>query len=171
MASFASSYIPTTTASATRAADSLTVTGVTGLDYPLSLYAEWESAVDTAASRGVFWAGVSDSNRTYLRLASNRTVRAVMTAGGAEQGAENPGVTTAVGSVYKQAGRSNTDDIKAAISGTLSAGDTTATKPSAPTKFCFGNIEVGTEPFYGYLRRAAIFSRALSDAELQALTT
>jgi hypothetical protein len=49
--SFVSSPIPVAGASATRAADVLTVP-VSGIDYPLTLFAEFERAVDAEISAG-----------------------------------------------------------------------------------------------------------------------
>ncbi len=170
-AAFPSSYIPTTTASATRAADVLTVP-VSGIAYPVSLFCEWQWITSTAGSR--FTVGVnvngSDTNRSYLRIASNDTVRAIMSTGGVEQAAVSPGVTSLTGVVYKQAGRFAANDVNCAINGTVGSADTSATDPTAPTIIRFGSTDSGTEQPFGYLRRAALFNRALSDAELQAVT-
>lgn len=171
-AAFPSSYIPTTTASATRAADSLSVTGVTGLDYPLSLYAEFERASDTGATEDVFQVYATNNNdRAKIYIETNDRPSAVMTAGGALQGSVSRVITTVVGTTYKVAGRFGANTIQVAQGGLLGTEDTTATAPATPNAISFGQSASGANPCYGYLRRLAIFSRALSDAELQALTT
>ena len=60
LGAFPSSYIPTTTASATRAADVLTVSSP-GVTYPLSLFAEFERVVDTGATEGLLRVDASAS--------------------------------------------------------------------------------------------------------------
>ena len=168
---YASSYIPTTTASATRAADSLTVTGVTGLDFPLSLYCEFERASDSGAGEVLFAVSNGTSgDRLQLEVNSSDLARAQITAGSAGQFDETVATAIATGTVNKLAARGATNDARFAKNGTLSNADATVTLPATPNKISFGLNPTGSSPFYGYLRRAAIFSRALSDGELQALT-
>ena len=172
---YASSYIPTTTASATRAADVLTVTGVTGLDYPLSLYAEFEIASTVSSWSGALLT-VSDgtvAERAFLAGDGSATAKlnAQSRKASAVEGNVSSAATLSVGAVYKGAARFTTNDVNIALSGAAGTADTTATNPTAPTQINFGANVAGANPFYGYLRRLAIFSRALSDAELQAMTT
>jgi len=169
---YASSYIPTTTGSATRAADSLTVTGVTGLDYPLTLYAEFERASDRGADSGVFEVNSGSSNdRALLNVSSSDLMQVYARTSSVDQVNATIAGALAIGTVYKTAARISTNDSRHALGGTLGTQDTSCTNPATPSKIVFGNQNSGTVPIYGYLRRLAIFSRALSDAELQALTT
>ena len=170
-AAFASSYIPTTTASATRAADSLTVTGVTGLAYPVSLFVEFERGVDTGAFEHLLTTHAGDSNHASLYVNSSDQGGGTTRQGGAAQASVAVTGALAVGTVYKVAMRVTTNDVQAAQGGTLATADTSCTNPPTPNTITFGNVQNGGNPCYGYLRRLAIFSRALSDAELRALTT
>lgn len=168
MTAYATSYIPTTTASATRAADTLKITGISGLSMPLSLYCEIERVVDTGNTEGLIATYLDGSNFAELYIASTDKAICATTGGGSKASA----ASVAVGVVSKIAGRCATNDVNVALGGTAASADTTATMPSSPTAIWFGE-EIGTgvssRPFC-YLRRAAIFSRALSDGELQALT-
>lgn len=172
MAAFPSSYIPTTTASATRAADILTVP-VSGIDYPLSLYAEFERAVDTGGFENIFFIqGATSENTATLYLSTSDLFTATCRSANVVQGTSPTATAPAVGSTYKSAGRFATDDMIGALGGGLGTKDASVTLPaSAPATIAFGASVGGGSSSYGYLRRAAIYSRALTDAELQAVTT
>ena len=171
---YASSYIPTTTASATRAADSLTVTGVTGLAYPLTIYCECELSSDAAGNQPAIWIDNGSGNTDLANLAaqmSTKKLRSTITASSAAQAdISSTASSLAVGSVFKGALRVATNDAQQGLNGALATADTSVTLPSSPTILRFG---INNTPgyLYGYLRRLAIFSRALTNAELQALTT
>ena len=168
---YATSYIPTTTASATRAADSLTVTGVTGLDYPLTLYAEFERASDRGADSGVFEVNSGSSNdRALLNVSSSDLMQVYARTSSVDQVNATIAGALAIGTVYKTAARISTNDSRHALGGTLGTQDTSCTNPATPSKIVFGNQNSETLPIYGYLRRAALFTRALTNAELQAIT-
>ena len=171
-ASFPSSYIPTTTASATRAADVLTVP-VSGLDYPLSLFAEFEPSVLATSNARIFTIGVANTNSTRLSLSSTNLVRGQVdsvSGGGAQMDATIAGAVV-VGTTYKTALRAAANNSRHVKNGTLGTLDSSVTVPSTPTSIVIGNDFTGSEAAFSYLRRAAIYSRALTDAELQSLTT
>lgn len=170
-ASFPSSYIPTTTASATRAADALSVTSVTGLDYPLSLFAEFERAVDTGTDSGVLEVNAgSSANRALLNISTTGVIQFYARASFVDQVSNTIAGALATGTVYKVAARVSTNDSRQVRGGTLGTQDTSCTNPAAPTKIIFGAQNADVSQLHGYLRRLALFSRALSDGELQALT-
>mgnify|MGYP000107768597 CR=1 FL=1 len=169
-ASFPSSYIPTTTASATRAADTLKITGLSGLTHPLSLYCEIERVVDIGAvAEGLVATYADGSNFAELFVSSANNATCATTGGGSKASA----ASVALGVTSKIAGRCATNDVNVALNGVAAAADTTATMPSNPTEVWFGE-ELGTgvssRPFC-YIRRAAIWNRALSDSELQSVST
>ena len=167
---YASSYIPTTTGSATRAADSLTVTGVTGLDYPLSLYAEAEVIVgnDGTMSQGLLAVSGAANNNAELMRSSTSALRTQIVATTTQMDT-SAGAMSALG-IYKAALRVATNDSRHCLNGALQTADTSVTLPSAPTAIDFGNRGGGSSFFYCYLPRAALFTRALTNAELQAIT-
>lgn len=169
-AAFPSSYIPTTTASATRAADVLTVP-VSGIDYPLSLYAEFERAVDTGGIEYSLFLDDGDAtDRAALYVGATDKVTVLVTSGSAAQAAAEVNAAVSIGASTKCAARVATNDTIAASAGVLGAQDTSVTLPATPTTIRFGQNSAGGSQPFGYLRRAAIYSRALTNAELTALT-
>jgi len=170
-ASFPSSYIPTTTASATRAADSLTVTGVTGLDYPLTLFAEFERSADTGAPEGLIQVDTATNDRAVLTVSSGDLGHLYVQDGGVDQVIASAAGAMAVGTVYKAAARISLNDSIVARGGTLSAQDTSCTMPDAPTSIRLGNQNGVSSPLFGYLRRLAVYASAKTDAQLQAMTS
>lgn len=166
LGAFASSPIVTTTASATRAADVLTCTA--GVSYPLSLWAEFERAVDTGGAEYVLSmqgsGGVANSVQIFVN--TNDQARMTVDAASVRQADISPAGAIAVNSVTKVAGRTATNSAQLARNGTLGTEDTVVTAPGDPTLLSFSTV-----PLFGYIRRAAIFNSALSDANLQSVTT
>jgi len=166
-AGFQSSPIPTTTASATRAADVLTVP-VSGIAYPVSLYAEFERVVDTGGSESLFHIDNGANNdEMHLFVASNDRPNLVVKFGGATQANINPTGAIALTTVTKFAARTQTNSAQLARGGSLGTEATTVTVPAAPTRVNFNRTDI---PSFGYLRRAALWPRALTDSELQSVT-
>jgi hypothetical protein len=169
-ASFPSSYIPTVAAAATRAADVLTYTA--GVSYPLSLWAEFERAVDTGTTEALLRVDDgSTANAMRLVVSTADRVFVDVNADSVGQGNSSPAQTIAVGAITKGAARADTDSNRACANGTLGPEDTSATLPSDPTRICVGSGASGTEQPFGYIRRAAIFNSALTDAQLQTVTS
>ena len=163
---FVSSYVPTTTASATRAADVLTCTA--GVSYPLSLWAEFERAVDTGGIEVLLQPdNGSNNDSANLTVSALDRLRTFVTTGAAVQADLSPTPTFAVGAVGKGALRVATNDVNSCANGTLATADTGVTLPATPTLLRFGRTDL---PPFGYIRRAAIFNSALSDANLQSVT-
>lgn len=170
-ASFPSSYIPTGAASATRAADVLTVSSP-GVTYPLSLFAEFERVVDTGGFEMLF--AIDDgSNNERANFAVSAgdlfNLLVVKTSGGADSVNITVGSATTVGVTYKGAGRFAANSVQIARSGTLGTEDTSIAMPATPTTIRFGANVSGFQPF-GYLRRCAIVNSAVNDAGLQSMT-
>jgi len=168
--SFATSWIPTAGSSVIRNADVLTGSSP-GVDYPLSLYAQAERAADTGAAEFfLHMDDASDNNRAGIGAATTDVGRAVMASGGVSQAGLTVAGALAVGTAYKIAGAFTTNRVQMASSGTLGTEDTVATAPATPTTIRFGINAGASSPVYGYIRRAAIFNTALTDAQLQAAT-
>jgi hypothetical protein len=172
-AAFASSYIPTAASTVTRAADEVTAT-TPSTGGPLSLYVEAgpKQATGSFAPIGVEWSDNTVNNRVglYASLTLNDQWRTFSVDGGSGQADQQSGTYTAA--VQKIASRYATNDIRAAVDGTLGTADTTCTIPAGLTTFRIANGVQGSGTHsFGYLRRAAIFPSALSDAQLQAITT
>ena len=162
-AAFASSYIPTTTASATRAADVLTVTDARSA--PFSIFAQFEPVGTTASLDIISYDTIVNGTGIYVSSTPAAWVRessvttALIFAGGA----------AAVGSVSRVAARFAVNNTQFANGGTLGTADTSNSPPSTTTLKFASSVFGGTQSVY--LRRIAIFNSALSDANLQTVTT
>lgn len=174
-ASFPSSYIPTTTASATRAADKPSIGGITSLTYPLSIYAEWEKNGDDPVGIYQRVIEVGQSAATDLAVIyhkySNGKLALYATSGGAAVADLLVG-TASLNATMKAACRYAVNDFTGSLNGAAVQSDTSGAVPAiAPTNIYFGTNYSGDISIFGYLRRAAIWTRALSDSELQSVTT
>jgi hypothetical protein len=167
---FGSSWIPTTGTSATRAADVLTYTA--GVDYPLTMWAEFERAVDTGELEAQLQIDIGN-NFDYARLAVNSADAAVVTVStnNVLQGSSTVTGTINVGSITKLAARIQTDDVMTARGGTLGGAQTSVTLPAAPTVFRIGARTTTANQAFGYIRKIAIIQGAQNDAALQGMTS
>jgi hypothetical protein len=139
--------------------------------YPLSLWAEFERAGDTGTTEALLRVDDgSTANAMRLVVSSADRVFVDVNADSVGQGNSSPAQTIAVGAITKGAARADTDSIRACANGTLGPEDTSATLPSDPTRLCVGSGASGTEQPFAYIRRAAIFNSALTDAQLQTVT-
>ena len=163
---FPSSYIPTTTASATRAADVLTVSSP-GVSYPLSVFAEVERVVDTGGGEYALTVSNTSANQAVLFVSGATDVaRVTVDTASVRQADIVSAATIPLGAARKMAARVSTNSVRLTLSGVLATEDTVATMPTAPITVGFGE-----SPSFGYLRRAAIINSAVNDAGLQAMTT
>lgn len=166
-----STWISTAGASATRNGDVLTVSSPS-VDYPLTLWIEYERAVDSGTAVTLF--RVDDgtaSERAILGINPSDLARALVADGGITQADITVAGALAVNTFYKHAGAFATNRVQVCRGGVLGTEDTVATMPATPTALRFGSGETGINQPFVYIRRAAIFNTALSDANLQAVTT
>jgi len=167
-ASFPSSYIPTGAASATRAADVLTVSSP-GVSYPLSLFAEFERVVDTGGVEDLLSIYTSSNDFSDLRVSATDLGAITVNTASVNQATVTVAGVLATQVAYKLGGRVSTNSVQAARNGTLGIEDTSATMASGPTTIAFGKWVSGAES-WGYLRRSAIINSAVNDAGLQSMT-
>lgn len=170
-ADFPTSPIPTTSASATRAVDALVANINAGLDYPMSYFAEIERVVDTGAIElylGTNNGGATD--RIELGLDASDRAFSLMSTSNVNQATVAVTGSIATGVITKIAARMATNDVQTCVNGSLATADTSATLPATPTKITFGSRNGQASPAYGFLRRCAIWNRALTDAQLQFIT-
>lgn len=171
-ASFPSSYVPTVAASATRAADVLTVP--VSVASPLTGFAEFAYAngvtsASAAASQYALVLGSSDnSNRLILYNPSSANGQIVQVSAATQAQLGVAGLVLS-GVTQKVASAVATNDFRFASNGTLATPDTSGTALSDIVTARFGST-AGTSALFGYLRRIAIWNRALTDAELTAVT-
>ena len=167
----ASSPIPTTTAAVTRAADVAALT-ISGQSYPFTAVI---SGVNRAFEQG---GGLimqlddgSASNRAQVIVNSGGTVQVNMTSAGAGQGVSTTAGALSVGTGGNVGARWATNSILAALNGTLATEDTAATVPAAPTTLRVASTQAGASHGDLTISRIRIYNRALSDAQLQSLTS
>jgi hypothetical protein len=167
-ASFPSSYIPTTTASATRAADSLVYTA--GVSYPLSMFIEAEPQQTVS---GAYFLDLTDGagNNQAVFYDNNPNLHHFVKSGGGAVVDQSQAYTIG-SSVFKAAARNALNDMRGAVNGTLKTADTVAALPAAITTIGIGyRVAANAQQMFGHIRRAAIFNSVLSDVQLQTVTT
>jgi len=163
---FATSYIPTTTAAATRAAESAVVT-------PISFYNQSEGTLfaEAAGIRTIVNVdNASAEERLFLAINASAIPQFFATALNASQASIAIGAATTPVQIVKLAGTAKQDDFQAARDGTLGTADTSAVMPSGITRMQLGQRLTGTR-LNGHIRKIAYYPRRLSDQLLQQLTT
>lgn len=169
--SYASSYIQTTTATVTRAADVPAL--ALGLSEPIGLFVDTE--LSSLRSGGTFQGllAISDgtaNNRVILSKQTSDKAQVTMQAGGVTQASMASGLAAmSVGASTRIAASFATNDVRGAQAATALTPDTSATFPSGLTTLELGNV--GGSAGFAYIRRAAIWNRALTDGELAAVST
>lgn len=165
-ASTASSYIASTTASVTRAADLITI--AQGMTAPFSAVTEFQPNI-VGTDQRIFAVSDGTSDNWLLMWLNSGTPTASVRAGGSAQASIGIGSAVTAGAVVKLAARCATNDVQAARDGTLGSPDTVATAPTGLTTLSIG---AASSAGYanGYVRRAIVYPRTLSDNELQTAT-
>jgi hypothetical protein len=169
---FATSYIPTTTAAVTRAAD---VTSITGTAFS-SWYRQDEGTVfarvvpNGIASQNYLMAlpsGTTFSN-SHLLYAVNGALRGETFVGGAQQ--SNVGIgSIAVGQKQSAAYGYKLNDFAAARNGALGTPDTSGSLPS-PDRLMIGCDFGSGQQLSGTIERLTFWPRRLDNSTLQSLT-
>ncbi len=171
---FPTSYIPTTTAAVTRAADALNLptgswhTSGAGTLYGQGIYDMTGSTV----SRGmVYLDDGSPNNAAGMYLGDNLSPRKMglqVMNGGAGQASAYSGTYTA-GNLIKGAMAYQTDDVIAAFDGTLTTADTSAIIPPY-SRFIVGNLRGYWGNMTGHVQKARYYPTRVTDTQLQLLT-
>ena len=161
---FPTSYIPTTTASATRAADVATLAyaptfpiSIVGSILPLSSPTAILVQVDDA----------STNNRVTL-FRNTTSANALAVAGGSVE-ANVSRATVTTNTTYKHAARFATNDVGASLNGGAVGTDTLAAMPTC-TRIALGHNSAGGDFANGYIRTVVIYPSAFTDAQLAAAT-
>jgi len=169
---FATSYIPTTTASVVRSAD---VCSITGSDFT-GFYNQSEGtfltqSIKTSTNINAFIINASDNsfiNGTDLRYATVTTPSAVINVAGAGQTTGFSG-TIISGASAKQALTYKLNDCAYSLNGAAAITDTSALTPTV-NRINFGSAYTG-QPLNGHIAAIRYFKKRLSNAKLQTLTT
>jgi hypothetical protein len=174
---FATSYIPTTTAAATRAADSAVVTPISSF-YNASegtLFAEFSRPQTANVANFLQIAGASPNQ---IALETNGTVPGtvqrflVETTAGAQA---NIGFTSALANtVYRLIGGYKTDSFQAAQNGSAGTEDTSGALPTVSQMVIGSGLYTSGGPFKflnGHIRKIAYWPKRLTNTLLEQLTT
>lgn len=165
---FASSYIPTTTAAATRAADSLYTTSIPWFNPAQGAFEIAGTLTNRAATAdylAIFHDGTGN-NRIVLFNGLSETAAFQITTGGVAQVA----ITIPWDSdKFKLAGSFKYNYAQAAYNGVTSSIDTSVSVPTVTTLVFGSSIYERLSAFH--LRSFKYWNRALSDTELQRITT
>ena len=170
LGSFPTSYIPTTTASATRAADVATI-ATAALSYPLTLFTS--AALIGAITANARLLAVNDgSNANRAELYTGSSLRAFMkiTTASVDQADTGPVSTFTVGATFKAAMRAATNDAAISLNGGTVTQDVSVTLPATPTAINIGTQAGGSAPANAYIKQAVIYPTAFTDAQLQGAT-
>ena len=173
-AAFPTSYIPTTTAVITRAADVASITGTNFTDFYNAAEGTLfgQGTVDSLQLTNRYIATIGKVTNTNFdmdvgisRSADSRRVAFINDS--TNQFAYSPAGTalsTKIALGYKL------NDSIAAIDGTTGTLDTSCSIPSAMVTLWIGSAETGVAPLNGHVQRITYFPARLTDAELAALT-
>jgi len=171
--SFATSYIPTLASSVTRSADVASVNTLSPWmnEVEGTIYGEITSLTGALAltNQSVAEIDTGSTNDRNKISRYNGIIYGSTTTGGTFQADVSLGNAASANTVYKAAYRFKANDFAGTINGGTVQTDTSGTVPSSLTKLWLGN-NPNSDYLNGHLRRVAFYPRALTAAELQALT-
>jgi hypothetical protein len=166
---FPTSYIPTTTAAATRAADSAIVTPVSSFYNPAegTLYAAFRPRTVTGTRTLIAFDNDTEDEQVRLRNVAADPFLTVNN-GGVEQANIDAG-TVAAETVYGLTGGFKLNDFAASLNGATVVTDTTGTMPTI-THLRIGNSKAGNI-YNGAIAKVAYWPKRLTNTLLEQLTT
>jgi hypothetical protein len=167
---YATSYIPTLAASATRSVDDATKTGITSLigQTEGTLFLDFEGGANDSANHFLGLSDGTTGNRIVIVRSSSNTLYAQIRVGGVEQAFIQTATLTA-NTRYKCAIAYKANDIAFYVNGALVGTDTSATIPA--TSVFATNTGVSSSFFERAINQTLVFKTRLTNAELATLTT
>ncbi len=171
---FASSYIPTTTASATRSVETCTIatSSVPGFnEVALSMFLEAYATADPTAGARYIDLGLDVNNRhTFLSTTSATVFRATTLTASATQVSQNPVTPTPGVTLLRGAYGVALNSANFTVNGVSAGDDTGVTMPTGLTTICFGHSLASTGQLNGHLRKFALYATRLANADLLTLS-
>jgi hypothetical protein len=166
---FATSYIPTTSATVTRSADAASMTGTNFSSWYRAdegtVYSESNYVALPTVDKAVF--NISDgtsSNSIQIYAGSNGGTRLYVATNGSQVvNLTSPASTITAGTFYKQAGAYAVNNSIFSYNGTNTSVDTACTIPVVD-RITLGNLN-------GNVKKLAYYPKRLTNAEIQSLTT
>jgi len=169
--SYATSYIPTSGTSVTRSAETCNSAGTSAEfnDSEGVLYAEIAALADTATNRRISISDGTTSNLMYISYKNyTNQIRAEIISSGTvfdtTYSASNITIFSKIALKYKQ------NDFSLYIDGFEIAVGTSGNTPSGLSKLSLDRGD-NADYFYGKTKEVAVFKEALTDSELEALTS
>jgi len=169
--SFVTSVIPTTSVSVTRAADVATM--------PTNV--SWYSGIaGTVMAEALMPINGNNGYRGLFALDGgvfNVWIRVYTTGGTSNLDGDVNGVSIGFGGItagttFRAAANYSATGTRTALNGSVGTQSTaTVSTPATYTTLHFGQTDSGNNPMNGYIRRVTYWNRALSDAEMQQVTT
>ena len=174
--SYATSYIPTSGSTVTRSAETLVQSNIPDIfnRTAMSVYMEIEALSDDSTNREITISDGSSSDRYVVKFTSSDTINTFTisslgsTGYSATTTADNPSITqfnkigvsfnSSVGYLYVNGTEIESDTVSNVIGDDL-------------TKISFANAALNNNFFYGKIKDLRVYDTALSDSELQALTS
>jgi len=177
---FPTSYIPTTTAAATRSADVASITGTAFSSWYRQdegvLFAQYSIPFDSSTSIFPLIATTTDGSFNNVIGLYARTVddtrRAVVRFSGASDFDQSNNVAYVYGTSTKNALAYATNDIALVVEGASATVDNSATIPTVDRLGIGGNVVTGGALGYlnGTIRRLVFFPQRLANSTLQSIT-
>jgi len=170
---FPTSYIPTTTAAATRSADVCSITGANFSSWYRqdegTVFAEASTYLGTAAVSRALWSIESDANNVhrFLRQSDQQPVSQTI-AGGVSQVTFGFGANWNTAANRKLSYAYAVNNFASTVDNLAIQTDTSGSLPS-PTTLNIGNTS-GFSPFGGTIRRLTYWPQRLSNSTLQTIT-
>jgi hypothetical protein len=175
MTAFATSYIKTTTAAATRLADSASITGTNFSQWYNQTEGTFVVAVKTApvnnvAQQAFYVSDGTTNENVFLRRNTSGVAAFALSDGGIAQGDIVISGTIAASATYKAACAYRLNDCAGSADGGAVAVDTLATIPTVSQMSIGANIS-GAQMLNGHIQRISYYRARLSNASLQSLST
>jgi hypothetical protein len=174
-ATFASSPIITTTASATRAADNAGISNLASIGWnlggPGTLFAEWE-LMGVSGVQNTVYVGDSGTVMQYAMQRHNAGQMKFFLRGSSTQADIDVGTVTA-GVIHKSAVAWENNNVNGAYDGTLGTLDTSADMTTGFTsadRMLLGRQNTNTNYLFGWLRKVVYWPVRLPDSEVRVIT-
>jgi len=168
-----SSYIPTTTVTATRQADVASVSSPS-VNYPMTIYSQFNRTIGVSTANTVSFTvsdGTQNNRISNIVFATTSQLHPIVVSAGVTQYGPSLSPALAANVTTKMATRAGASSANSARDNVLDTATGAISVPATPTLIGMGVNSAGTGQLHGYLLRAAIFNTALADAALQRATT